>query len=407
MKFSKRSKWLIAILLLGGAGWYVFGHSNSDEKSGKKGGKNAAIPVAVAAAKAMDIPVYLQGLGNITPRSNVIVHTRVDGQLMTVNFQEGQLVKKDDLLAQIDDRPYIAALEQAQGALDRDKALLQNAKLDLERYKTLWSQDSVARQQLDAQASLVKQDEGAVLNDQGQVDSAKTNLIYTKITSPVNGRVGLRQVDAGNIVHASDANGIVIVAELQPITALFTIPEDNLPDVNKHINANDTLAAEAWDRDNKNKLADGTLIAVDNQVDSTTGTVKLRAQFSNEDNALFPSQFVNIRLKLDTLKDAITIPNAAIQNGTKGAFVYLAKPDNTVTVQPITIGPADGENVSISQGVSVGDQLVIDGADGLREGAKIEIETNDGKATENTKSDTAPHHKHKKDQDNADKDKTP
>jgi len=407
MKLSRGFRLLLIISIVAGAGWYFFGQSGESEKSGKHNGNNAAVPVGIAAAKTIDIPVYLQGLGNIVPRSNVIVHTRVDGQLMTVNFNEGQMVKKDQLLAQLDDRPFVAALEQAQGALARDQALLAEAKIDLDRYQTLWSQDSIAKQQLDTQASLVKQYEGAVLNDQGQLDSAKTNLIYTKITSPVNGRVGLRQVDAGNIVHAADANGIVIVAELQPITAIFTIPEDNVPDVNKHIAAGETLVAEAWDRDNKNKLADGTLAAVDNQVDPTTGTVKLRAEFANEDNSLFPSQFVNIRLKLNTLKDAVTVPGAAIQHGTKGAFVYLVKSDNTVTVQNITIGPADGETVSVT-GLNAGDQVVTDGADSLREGAKIDIATGDSAAPATGDDNGKKHHKHK-DGDNADKtsDKSP
>jgi len=428
-----RFKLLIICFLLVGAGWFFFGSSNNDQdkSSGKgehhgAGGKNAAVPVALATAKTGDISVYLEELGSITPRSQVTVHTLINGQLMNVLFTEGQMVKKDNMLAQIDDRPYVAALEQAQGSLARDQALLAEAKIDLARYQLLWKQDSIAKQQLDTQASLVKQDEGAVLNDQGQVDNAKVNLVYTKITAPVNGRVGLRQVDAGNIVHTTDTNGIVVVTELQPITSIFTIPEDNIPNIFKHTADNNKLVAEAWDRDNKNKLATGVLTAVDNQVDSTTGTVKARAEFANEDNALFPSQFVNIRLKLDTLKDVVTIPTSAVQRGTHGTFVYLAKPDNTVSVQNITLGPADGEIVSVTEGIKIGDQMVVDGADNLRDGAKIEVAKSDTTATpagaapaddtnaknDDTKTDDAKksgghHHKHQKGGDDTDKDKTP
>ncbi len=351
--FPRRLLIIITAILLIAGGWFFFIHDSGDQgkssggSGGKHGGadKNAPVPVAVATAKTGDISVYLDGLGNITPRSNVIVHSLVNGELMNVAFDEGQMVKKGDMLAKIDDRPYVAQLEEAQGQLTRDQALLEEARLDLERYKILWSQDSIAKQQLDTQGSLVKQYEGAVTTDQGQVDNAKVNLVYTKITSPVTGRVGLRQVDAGNIVHSTDSNGIVVVAELQPITALFTIPEDNIPAVFKHIGAGDKLAAEAWDRDNKNKLADGDLVAGDNEVDPTTGTVKFRAQFANDDNALFPSQFVNIRLKLDTLSGVVTIPTSAVQRGSQGTFVYLVKPENTVAVQKIVLGPADGEAV--------------------------------------------------------------
>ena len=371
-KISRR-KLVIIIAVMAFAVWFFFLCHSDDKNQAGHGAKGVAVPVSVAVAKIADIPVYLSGLGNITPRSNVTVHTRIDGQLMKVLFNEGQMIKKDDLLAQIDDRPYVAALEQAKGTLVKDEALLTEAKINLERYRTLWKQDSIAKQQLDTQSSLVKQYEGAVENDRGLLDNAKVNVVYTKITSPVSGRLGLRQVDAGNIVHASDANGIVVVAELQPITAIFTIPEDNIASVLQPFSKGEKLIAEVWDRDNKNKLATGTLTAIDNQVDSSTGTVKCRGEFANEDNALFPSQFVNIRLKLATQKDAITIPAAAVQRGTQGEFVYLVQPDSTVSVQKIKLGAGNGDIVSVVEGIKDGDQMVVDGTDSLRDGTKIEI----------------------------------
>ncbi len=418
--------WVILLCAAVLGTWYYF-HTKSDteggdqtKSSGGSGGgkhgdaKNATVPVGVATAKTGNISVYLQGLGNITPRSTITVHTLITGELMKILFDEGQMVKKNDTLALIDDRPYQALLEQGEGLLTRDKALLAEAKIDLARYKTLWAQDSIAKQQLDTQASLVQQYEGAVKNDQGQIDTAKIDIVYTKITSPVSGRVGLRQVDPGNIVHTTDTNGIVIVTELQPITALFTIPEDSIPTVLKLLDAGNKLTAEAWDRDNKTKLSKGALISVDNQVDPTTGTVKLRAEFANKDNSLFPSQFVNIRLKLNTLKNVVTIPSSGVQRGSKGTFVYLVKPDKTVAVQNVTLGPADGETVSVESGVNAGDQVVVDGSDGLRDGSKIEIATSDSqpvtpvesakdKDAKDKKSDDSSsdkeHHKHKKHDD--------
>lgn len=395
-KRISRRKLIAIIALLAVAVWFFFAHHSDDKNSAGRGAKGVAVPISVAVVKIADIPVYLSGLGNITPKSNVTVHTRIDGQLMKVLFNEGQIVKKDGVLAQIDDRSYMAALEQAKGTLAKDEALLAEAKIDFQRYQTLWKQDSIAKQQVDTQASLVKQYEGAVENDRGLLDNAKVNLVYTKITSPVSGRAGLRQVDAGNIVHASDANGIVIVAELQPITAIFTIPEDNVASVMQPFSRNEKLVAEAWDRDNKNKLATGTLTAIDNQVDSTTGTVKCRAEFANENNALFPSQFVNIRLKLSTQKDAVTIPAAAVQRGTKGEFVYLIQPDSTVLVQKIKLGAGNGDIVSVTEGIKDGDQMVIDGTDSLRDGTKIEIANKDAKNTDE-KPDEKQQHKHNKD----------
>jgi len=365
-----------------------------------RGGKNGGpMPVGIATVKTGDIDVYLNGLGNVTPRNTVVVHSRIDGQLMQVSFKEGQLVKAGDRLADIDARPYEALLEQAQGQMMRDEALLADAKINLERYKTLFAQDSIAKQQLDTQASLVKQYEGAVKNDKGQIDNAKVQIIYTQITAPVSGRVGLRQVDPGNIVHASDPNGIVVVTQLQPITALFTIPEDNIPLVIEHTQQEKNLVADAWDRDTKHKIATGTLIAIDNQVDPTTGTVKFRAEFANKDNKLFPSQFVNIRLRLDTKHNVVLMPTAAIQRGAQGTFVYLVK-DKIVTVQPIKLGTTEGENVEVESGLKADDIVVVDGSDNLRDGAKVEVAAAKtdvpAKPTKDKSSkDDSTHHKHK------------
>jgi membrane fusion protein, multidrug efflux system len=397
-------KLIIIVVVLAVIGWFFFYHSSGDDSANSlHHGKNGApVPVGVATARTGDMPVYLKGLGAVTPRRVVTAQSRVAGELISVLFKEGQLVKEGDLLAEIDPRPYEAALEQAKGQLARDQALLKNARIDLERYITLFKQDSIAKQQVDTQDSLVKQYEGTVLNDQGVIDTARVNLIYTKITSPVEGRVGLRQVDPGNIIQTSATTGIVVVTQLQPIDVLFTLPEDNIPTVMKHMQAGGQLVTEAWSRDDTIKLADGSLIAVDNQVDPTTGTLKFKAEFSNEDNTLFANQFVNIRLLLDTEKDATLIPTAAVQRGSQGTFVYLVK-DKTVSLQPVTLGHSSGDIVAVEKGVSVGDVMVIDGADSLRDGSKIEIAAADGKslqAAEKPSDDGEhKHHKHKDDSD--------
>jgi multidrug efflux system membrane fusion protein len=277
------------------------------------------------------------------------------------------------VLAEIDPRAYRAQLAQAEGQMARDQALLANARIDVERYRTLYAQDSIAKQQVDTQEALVRQYEGTVKFDQGQIDNAKLQVLYSTITAPIGGRLGLRLVDAGNIVHASDANGLVVITQLQPIAAVFTIPQDRLPDVLKRLRAGAPLPVEAYDREQKIKLATGRLLTVDNQIDPTTGTVKLKAQFPNQDGGLFPNQFVNVRLQLDTLRGATLVPSPAVQRGAQGTFVYVLKDDHTVALRPVKTGVSEGETVAIESGLAPGETVVIDGNDRLRDGAKAEV----------------------------------
>ena len=360
---------VVALLVTGGYG--VFVNARGATPSPATGPGARAVAVVTVPAAARDVGIYLTGLGSVTPLNSVTIHTRVDGQLMSVRFQEGQLVKAGDLLAEIDSRPFEAQLTQYEGQLTRDQALLDNARVDLERYRLLVTQDAIPKQQLDTQQSLVRQYEGAVKNDHGLIDSVNVQLAYCRITSPINGRVGLRAVDPGNIVHATDGNGIVVITQLQPVAVVFTIPEDSIPAVLDRLARGQRMSAEAYDREQRRKLATGSLLTIDNQVDPTTGTVKLKAVFANADNRLFASQFVNVRLLLDVERGATVVPAAAIQRTTLGSFLYVVRPDQTVAARQVTVGVADGDDVAIDAGLAAGERIVVDGADRLRDGARV------------------------------------
>jgi membrane fusion protein, multidrug efflux system len=330
-------------------------------------------PVSVAVAKVQhqDVPVYLVGLGSVTAFYTANIKSRVDGQIMSVNFKEGQIVKEGDLLILIDPRPYQVQLEQMQAQLFKDAASLRDARLNLDRYTTLIPSGSIAQQQVDTQKSTVDQLDGQVRTDQAQIDNAKLQIVYCHITAPFTGRVGLRQVDPGNIVHAADTNPMLILTQLQPIAVIFTLPEDQLPTVSEHMK-NSTLMVEAYSRDDQTKLATGKLQTIDNQIDPTTGTAKLKAVFDNNDNRLWPNQFVNANLLLETRKNSTVVPTAAILRGPQGAFVYLAKPDKTVEARPVTISLTQGTITTVTAGLNPGDTVVTDGQDKLQTGSTIE-----------------------------------
>ena len=373
-------KWLYIVLValaLGVIAWLVLHRSAPADakgatagKSGKKGAP-AALPVVSATAVKGNIGVYITGLGAITPLATVTIKSRVDGQLMAVHFKEGDLVHEGDPLIEIDSRPYEAVVTQTEGQLARDQALLQNARVDLTRYQTLLAQDAIPEQQLATQRALVVQYEGTVKNDQGLLDAASLNVTYSHITAPVTGIVGLRLVDPGNIVHATDSTGMLVVTQLEPISVIFTIAEDQLGPVLQKFRAGQKLPVDAYDREMKNKLATGTLSTIDNEIDQTTGTLKLRAIFANLDRKLFPNEFVNARL-LEQEKNGVTLlPSAAIQRNTQNTYVYLIKPDNTVTVRNISLGTTEGDQSEITSGLVPGDTVVMTGVDKLQEGTKV------------------------------------
>lgn len=369
----RRVAWIgLVVFLAASVAWWIHTRPAPQQRPGR-GAVPAEMPVGAATVALGDINVTLNALGTVTPLQTVTVKTQINGQLTQVFFKEGQTVKKGDALAEIDTRPYELQLEQAQAQLARDQALLKNAQVDLGRYRKLAAEDSIARQTLTTQEALVRQYEGTLKMDQAQVDNARLNLVYCHIVSPISGQVGLRLVDPGNYVQLGDATGLVVITQMQPITVIFTLPEDNVPAIMKRLRSGATLPVSAFNRNDTVNLAIGKLMSVDNQIDTSTGTLKLRALFDNEDETLYPNQFVNAKLLLDVMRDSTVMPTAAIQRGAPGTFVYLIKDDGTVAVQPVKLGPVDGEKVAVLSGLKPGDRIVVDGADKLRDGAKVVV----------------------------------
>jgi multidrug efflux system membrane fusion protein len=327
--------------------------------------------VVAAKARSGNIGVFITGLGTVTPLNTVTVRSRVDGQLMSVNFREGDLIHEGELLAQIDPRPYQAQVVQFEGQLVRDQAALRNAQIDLARYEILLKQDAIPEQQLTTQKALVVQYEGNIKQDQGLLEGARVNLAYTRITTPITGRIGLRLVDPGNIIHASDANGMLVITQIQPISVIFTVAEDQLPPIRMKLRSGQKLPVDVFDRDMKTKLASGVLSTIDNQIDPTTGTLRLRATFNNRDDVLFPNEFVNARLLLQEKRGVTLIPSAAIQRSTRATFVYLIRPDNTVVSRDVTLGTTESGQSEIISGLAPGDAVAMTGVDKLQEGSKV------------------------------------
>jgi multidrug efflux system membrane fusion protein len=378
----KNSRWWVWVLLLAGAGagatyYYprvIQATSKADTKKGGKGGDGArAVPVVAALARKGDMPVYLHGLGAVTAFNTVTVRTRVDGEIVKIWFTEGQMVKKDDPLVDIDPRPFQVMLEQAEAQLARDKALLDNSQVDLERYKVLFAQQAVPKQQLDTQLATVAQTAATIKSDQAQIDNARLQLVYAHIPAPLTGRIGLRLVDQGNIVHAADATGLATITQLQPIAVVFNIDEGYLPQVTAKMRAGQTLPVYAMGHDLKTKLATGKLLTIDNQIDLTTATLKFKAQFENEDLSLFPNQFVDALLLIDTKRSAVIVPTAAIQRSPQSTFVWVIRKDDTAEVRDITTGVVDGDNIEVMHGVDTGDRVVIDGIDKLQQDSRVTV----------------------------------
>jgi membrane fusion protein, multidrug efflux system len=380
--------WLLVLCVIAFGGWYYRNSRNASQAAdaaapgapGKgKGGSGAGglvVPVVVATAQRGDLPVYFNGLGTVTAFNTVTVRSRVDGQLISIAFKEGQFVHAGDPLAQIDPRPFQVQLAQAMGQLAKDQAQRRDAEANLERFKLLFKEGVIPQQQLDTQAALVGEFDGAIASDQSQIDNAKLQLTYSRITAPISGRIGLRLVDAGNIVHASDTTGLLVITQLQPISVIFSLPQDQLPDVNAKLRSGVQLSVDAYDRDDTDKIASGKLQTIDNQIDLTTGTYKLKSMFTNADNALFPNQFVNVHLLVDTKHDLTIVPAAAIQRGPQGTYLYAvskdpATKDTIAKISPVTIAQTTGNSVGLSAGVNPGDVVVIDGQDKLQDGTKV------------------------------------
>jgi multidrug efflux system membrane fusion protein len=399
-----RLVWAVVLVVAALLAWRYWpsGAPAPDAQSQNASG-GAPQTVRDAPATTGDMPITIDALGAVTPLATITVKTQIAGKLMEVGFQEGQMVKQGDFLAQIDSRPYEAALALAQAQLAKDSALFDQAQADLARYQTLEKQDSIARQQVEDQQFAVAQDKAAIAADQAQIDTAKLNIAYCRIVAPVSGRVGLRLVDPGNYLQPSDTTGIVVIAEIDPISVLFSTAEDNLPPIAARMKSGAELTVVAYDRTNSKALATGTVSTFDNQIDLTTGTFKLRAQFDNPDGVLFPNQFVNIKLLVDTMSGATLAPNAAIQIGASGGFVYVVKADSTVAVRKVTTGPADAKNTVILSGLTAGETVVVDGVDRLRDGAKVVVRNGGGAAASAPAdaSGAAPRHKRAQDQGGA------
>jgi multidrug efflux system membrane fusion protein len=391
-----KGRWILVLLILGGLGyggyrwWSVAKPAAADAtqptdnagggggrgRGGRgRGGGGGRPAVVTVAARKVDMPVYLTGLGTVTAFNTVTVRSRVDGQLVHVAFKEGQFVNQGDLLAEIDKRPFEVQLAQAKGQLARDQALLASAMTEQSRNQLLLQRGLIPKQQVDLQAATIGQYEGAIQADQAQIDNANLQITYSRIPAPISGQIGLRLVDEGNIVRAADPGGLVVITQLQPISVLFSIPEDDLGKVLKKLRAGDRLRAEAWDHDYTMKIADGTLLTADNQIDPTTGTSKLKAVFDNKNNALYPNQFVNIKLLVDVLKNAIVIPGATIQRGSQGTFVYTVNENQTAELRVVNIQNTEGNDVALSSGVQAGEMVVLEGMDKVQEGGKVDVQT--------------------------------
>jgi multidrug efflux system membrane fusion protein len=377
---GRRWLWVVALVVVVALGLWYFRSKDSTEAQSPAGapggpqqgpGVPQVVPVVVATAHLGDLPVYLNGLGTVTAFNTVTVRSRVDGQIVKINFTEGQTVRQGDALVEIDPRPYQVQLEQAEGQLAKDQAQLQDVKVDYERYQLLYKEGVVPKQQVDTQQAQVGQYLGAIKADQATIDNAKLLITYSHITAPITGRVGLRLVDMGNIVHATDTTGLLVITQLQPIAVIFSLPQDQLSQVLSKLQGKQ-LPVEAYDRDDSTKIATGKLLTIDNQIDTTTGTYKLKAQFDNDKSILFPNQFVNIHLLVDTKHNITIVPTTAIQRGPQGTYVYLAENDSTVKIRPVSVALSSGNSVGITNGVQPGDNVVVDGQDKLQDGSKIE-----------------------------------